>query len=785
MNRNNIVFFIGPPVFAPENRNLKKGEVGQSITLSFHIYSCPDVEEIIIENIREKPTKSTQIKHYNILNSTLLYSEFNNTVGIKGYEILIKSKVLDKDDFHVYRITAKNRLGKSSYHFKIVDIDLWFINQTELNTLVGQEGIGMEIKCSSDTVQYITALLIESNELIKAIGDNYSVSYSFKPDRTDHLTKYKCMDITHSSIVIEVQLIVRYAPAIKGLYTNKTIKCDCDGVPAIYSVYRLDQISKYGELVRSVNMSNETININTDHFPYQINGIYMCVVSNGVPSTNGKVLQTWSTHVKYEGPPVFASENRYLNTGTVGLSITLSFQIYSYPDVEEIVIENIGPKPTKSKKFKHNNLLNSTLLYSEFNNIVGVEGYEIVIESELLDIDDFQVYRITAKNRLGESNYYFAIIDNESLPLSKNKRRNFVILCSIATIIFVYLMITHVCVCVKHIKTRDQIHHNVEEDHNYHTYDEIGTISYRAVRTMRLSDTNDNQGQFRTEQHEVGISTGVNLQSTDDDSTELIIGVPDNGLQQSDTADGQVRRMHISIDDRNSSSTDLSHIQSTDIPSFENTLNCDQTNEQIHTETPSDQHSQTSIDSESETSQNVMVGSDGDGYENPYQIVLQDHQDSYQYTQITRERNTSISSVTSLQSSDGNTIELNAIFPEYVLQQRDITGVQVQNMPISKDDTNLYNTDLTLTTCTVVRIVQSIGNSNHSIKNTNKESSSDKKSQASDDSDSESSNNVMVGNVGDGYEHPYQMVLQDNPGCNPYAEIIRERDNSNSSTESD
>lgn len=67
----------------------------------------------------------------------------------------------------------------------------------------------MEINCSSYTAQYITALKIEANELIMAIGDNHSVSYSFVPDRTDHLTKYKCLDITHSLIMIEVQVIVR------------------------------------------------------------------------------------------------------------------------------------------------------------------------------------------------------------------------------------------------------------------------------------------------------------------------------------------------------------------------------------------------------------------------------------------------------------------------------------------------------------------------------------------------------------------------------------------------
>lgn len=119
---------VGPPVFAPENINLKTGRVGYSITLSFLIYSYPDVEEIVIEKIGKKPIKWKQIKHYNILNSTLLYSEYNNIVGVEGYEILIESKVLDLDDFQLYRITAKNRLGDSSYDFVIIDNGKFYHN---------------------------------------------------------------------------------------------------------------------------------------------------------------------------------------------------------------------------------------------------------------------------------------------------------------------------------------------------------------------------------------------------------------------------------------------------------------------------------------------------------------------------------------------------------------------------------------------------------------------------------------------------------------------------------
>lgn len=87
-------------------------------------------------------------------------------------------------------------------------IDLVFIDQTDLRTIVGQEGKALVIKCTSVTRQFITTLELEVNGLIIAIGDNQSVIYSFTPDRTDHLTKYKCIDSKQSWIMMEVTLFI-------------------------------------------------------------------------------------------------------------------------------------------------------------------------------------------------------------------------------------------------------------------------------------------------------------------------------------------------------------------------------------------------------------------------------------------------------------------------------------------------------------------------------------------------------------------------------------------------
>lgn len=102
-----------------ENIPVKIGKVGDSIELSFYIYSYPDVDELFLQKIGKTHSKKNKISSYNILNATLLYKELNNKVGVQGYEYLIESEKLDTDDFQAYCITAINRLGASDYRFEI------------------------------------------------------------------------------------------------------------------------------------------------------------------------------------------------------------------------------------------------------------------------------------------------------------------------------------------------------------------------------------------------------------------------------------------------------------------------------------------------------------------------------------------------------------------------------------------------------------------------------------------------------------------------------------------
>lgn len=116
-----VLCFIGPPVFALENRNAKFWEQGQSFTMTFKVYSNPTVKNVFIYKLGHKQTEAIEITNYTVLNSTLLYTEVD-LAGIKGYAIVIEREVLVNDDFQSYRITVSNQLGASDYHFEIINV---------------------------------------------------------------------------------------------------------------------------------------------------------------------------------------------------------------------------------------------------------------------------------------------------------------------------------------------------------------------------------------------------------------------------------------------------------------------------------------------------------------------------------------------------------------------------------------------------------------------------------------------------------------------------------------
>lgn len=86
----------------------------------------------------------------------------------------------------------------------------------------------------------------------------------------------------------------------------------------------------------------------------------------------------------------------------------ISFNVYSFPDIEEIFLEKIGRLRVEKRKMPKC-VLKSKLLNNVLDNKTGVLGYDILIKIDDLNMDDLQPYCIKVTNRLGASEYHFTI----------------------------------------------------------------------------------------------------------------------------------------------------------------------------------------------------------------------------------------------------------------------------------------------------------------------------------------------------------------------------------------
>lgn len=117
-------WFTGSPIFVHGNSNVKSVELYKPLTLSFLLYSYPIVEEIWIEGVASSYTINETIHDFRIEKRKLLFSEIENNkvfskIGNnKGYEFAFEIKILS-NEYEMYKIWTKNRLGEDSFSFSI------------------------------------------------------------------------------------------------------------------------------------------------------------------------------------------------------------------------------------------------------------------------------------------------------------------------------------------------------------------------------------------------------------------------------------------------------------------------------------------------------------------------------------------------------------------------------------------------------------------------------------------------------------------------------------------
>lgn len=197
----------------------------------------------------------------------------------------------------------------------------------------------------------------------------------------------------------------------------------------------------------------------------------------------------------------------------------------------------------------------------------------------------------------------------------------FITIVTITTCLLVYIVVSHIFVCVRHRRTRRSI---VSESLLEDMYDEIGTISYQTVDISPLPTAQSERvQQFRR------IRSLQPESSTSNVNTQLTTDRTFNTSSRLSVQEYQPNALHINniFGVRNVSpmiaTIDIVHIQ--------------------RRQHSSNSNRQSTISSSSEDSSSGSSGATqiafniDEGYENPYQIVIKEGQDSHTYSHLTKQ----------------------------------------------------------------------------------------------------------------------------------------------------
>ena len=198
----------------------------------------------------------------------------------------------------------------------------------------------------------------------------------------------------------------------------------------------------------------------------------------------------------------------------------------------------------------------------------------------------------------------------------------FITIVTIATCLLVYIVVSHIFVCVRHRRTRRSI---VSESLLEDMYDEIGTISYQTVNVSPLPTAQSERVQqfrrIRSLQPESSTSNVNNQFTTDrtfNTSSRLSVQEYQPNALHINNIFGVTSNVSPVI-----STNDIAHIQ---IRQHWSNSNRQSTISSI------------SEDSSSGSSGATQIAFNIDeGYENPYQIVIKEGQDSHTYSHLTKQ----------------------------------------------------------------------------------------------------------------------------------------------------
>ncbi|XP_076088491.1 nephrin-like [Mytilus galloprovincialis] len=204
----------------------------------------------------------------------------------------------------------------------------------------------------------------------------------------------------------EVQLDIQYSPTVEIHVTRIPSKrklvliCNPNGNPTNYTFGDWEHWSEFKEHIRNLKgTSDGTLTLlrsNNNKGLHKTDGIYKCVVSNGIYGTNGNFYQKGTTLVYNKVPPIFVNANKPIQIGCYGQKLNLTVLLYNKYGTMETTISNPN-KPLYTDIYQQ--MIQTQDIFHDVN--VTVSGVKITFQLTLNKAEDFTDYTIKACNEIG------------------------------------------------------------------------------------------------------------------------------------------------------------------------------------------------------------------------------------------------------------------------------------------------------------------------------------------------------------------------------------------------
>ncbi|XP_052079676.1 uncharacterized protein LOC127717859 isoform X2 [Mytilus californianus] len=233
----------------------------------------------------------------------------------------------------------------------------------------------------------------------------------------------------------------------------KEIQCIAHGKPDSYNYFPWEHRSQFDEHIRYLGATDDRnrqlpeVNVSNT---YQNTGFYICKVLNGIPDYHGNFLQQERVYVEFEGPPVFAANNKRFQKITKESAIKLKVNVYSSSQITCHDITEVG---SISLTKKIGVTTRHILIKETFHGaIVTLNGTEIVFVLNGLNAGGLHSFNVTVCNIYGQCSIvlkseYF-VKSSEEKALSSRKIINIVLL------VIILVLVTGVGVYVLYTKYR-------------------------------------------------------------------------------------------------------------------------------------------------------------------------------------------------------------------------------------------------------------------------------------------------------------------------------------------